>query len=273
MARKDSASPPGRSVFRYWYASVVALVGLIAGIFLFGQVEHWLINDRRFQLAGPTYHGEESPNLTLTGVRHASRTRILQSFSEDFNRSIYLFPLQKRRLNLLAVDWVRDATIERIWPNKARVHITERQPVAFVALGSGGAHSARRFAMIDEDGIFLQPAGSARFHLPVLTGVDAEEPRERRMARVGRMQRVLAELRPVANRISEIDVADLDDVRITMQVEDRALVLLLGHDKFGRKVRNFQEHYPEIRKRLPFAATLDLRIDDRITVVERGSQQ
>jgi hypothetical protein len=43
---------------------------------------------------------------------------------------------------------------------------------------------------------------------------------------------------------------------------------LLGDRDFAQRYQNFLNHYPEIKRRLPNAATLDLRLEDRITVVE-----
>jgi hypothetical protein len=44
--------------------------------------------------------------------------------------------------------------------------------------------------------------------------------------------------------------------------------LLLGNQRFLPRLRNFLNHYPEIRRRLPKAAAFDLRLDDRITAAE-----
>jgi hypothetical protein len=47
--------------------------------------------------------------------------------------------------------------------------------------------------------------------------------------------------------------------------------LLLGNQRFLPRLRNFLNHYPEIRRRLPKATAFDLRLEDRITAAE-GSQ-
>jgi len=62
-----------------------------------------------------------------------------------------------------------------------------------------------------------------------------------------------------------VDVSDLENLKIVEQVDGRAMALLLGDQNFASRVRNFREHYPEIHRKLPQAATFDLRLDDRIT--------
>ena len=46
------------------------------------------------------------------------------------------------------------------------------------------------------------------------------------------------------------------------------VTLLLGDRNFDTRYRNFANHFSEIKEKLPGAATLDLRLEDRITVVD-----
>ena len=69
-------------------------------------------------------------------------------FATDFDRSIFAVPLDERRRRLLAIDWVEDASVSRIWPDRLVVRIRERTPVAFVPLRSG-------VLLIDSHGVLL----------------------------------------------------------------------------------------------------------------------
>jgi len=254
MARKDNerseVSTP-RVV-----AGVLAFGALlVASLYGFHRVEQFLIGDPRFALNGDT------ATLEIAGAAHASRRQIEKVFSGDSGRSVYLMPLSDRRSALRTVDWVRDASVARLWPNRVVVSIAERKPVAFVTLGPS------RFALIDEDGVILPPAAD-RFVLPVLTGVRASDPLAERRERVGRMLRLTRELGELSAKVSEIDVSDRDNLKVTMPYEGHMETLLLGDHNFSLRIQNFVRNYPEIRRRLPGAATLDLRLEDRITVVE-----
>ena len=124
-------------------------------------------------------------------------------FAEDFGRSAYLIPLSDRRASLRTVDWVKDASVARFWPNRVVVGVTERKPVAFVTLGSG-----RRPALIDEEGVILPPAED-RFMLPVLVGRAAPPTRSpERRERVQRLLRLTKDLGDAARNASEVDVSD-----------------------------------------------------------------
>jgi len=243
----------------------VAVAGVLAGaIFGAQRAERFLIEDPRFALPGPTEYGQESPNIHLTGVRFASRARIVQVFRPDLDRSLYLLPLAERRRELLNVSWVREASLTRIWPNELAVSIEERRPVAFLQVPAG---AMSRLALIDADGVILEPPEKVRFNLPAILGVEAGAPVADRSVRVHRMQQLMNALGPLGADLSEIDVSDLDDLKVREQVQDHNVLLDIGDHNFASRMRTFVNEFPNIRRRLPAVAELDLRIDDRITAV------
>ncbi len=243
---------------------VLSSFTLAAAYFGLERAEQFLIRDPRFALPGPPDYGEASPNLTIEGTRFASPAQVRNVFAPDYGRSIYLLPLTGRRNALLCLSWVRDATVQRVWPDRVVVHIVERQPAAFVEIPAG---LLSRFALIDADGVILDTPPKARFDLPVLRGVNPAESQTMRGTRVRRMVRLLRDLGSVGNGISEVDVSDLDNLKIRMKVRDQTFLLILGDGDFAARVRNFLDHYAEIRGRTPWATTLDLRLEDRITAV------
>jgi cell division protein FtsQ len=252
--------------FRYGLLGIAATLAVAGVIYGAQRVERFLIGDPRFALPGPTEYGEERANVHLTGVKWASRAEILRVFQPDYNRSLYLLPLAERRSALLRVGWVRDATITRIWPNELAVHIDERQPVAFLQIPFG---PMSRYALIDADGVILEPPAKARFDLPVITGVSADAPIAERALRVHRMQRLTGELGALTAGVSEIDVGDLENLKVREQIQNQAVLLDLGDRNFASRMRTFVDQFPNIRHRLPPAAELDLRIDEQIIAVSQ----
>jgi cell division septal protein FtsQ len=257
-ARRSAPDRGGVSTRRVAAIAALVCVLLIASIYVFHRLEQFLIRDPRFALSG--VDGDPGA-IEISGAAHASRSQIERVFSIDLGRSVYLLPLSDRREALRAVDWVKDASIARLWPNRVVVRVHERKPVAFVTLTS------TRFALIDEDGVILPPAPD-RFTLPVLTGVRASDSIEVRRDRVHRMMRLTLELGDNVRNISEVDVSDRDNLKVTAPRDGHMLTLLLGDRNFARRYQGFLNHYSEIKRRLPHAATLDLRLDDRITAVE-----
>ncbi len=221
------------------------------------------IKVHRFATTNPqfTLSRDRRDALTLEGVRYASRAKILRVFSPDFGRSVFLAPLAERRRELLAIDWVEDASVSRVWPDRLIVRIRERKPVAFVGFRSG-------VLLVDRTGVLLDPPPQAQFAFPVLSGIREGETAEERRDRVRSFLRVEEDMGYLAKDISEVDTSNTEDIRVVAQVGNRALELLLGDTNFARRYQNFLSHYPEIQKRVPDVKAFDLRLDDRITAKE-----
>ncbi len=239
------------------FVAFVLVVGL--SLYAFQLLEQFLIRDKRFAISMPD--GAPSQVIRISGTSHASTRTIEGVFAEDFGRSLYLVPLDQRLATLRNVDWVRDASIARVWPNRLVVNVTERAPVAFITLPPS------RFALIDADGVILPPAQD-KFNLPVLRGVKTSSSLEDRRLAVQRMLRLTADLGDHVKEISEIDVSLAENIAITQPHKGRVVKLLLGDRDYSDRYQTFLNHVGDIDARVPGAKVLDLRLDDRITVVE-----
>jgi len=255
-AAQDREIPTARIVI----LTIIAAVVLVASVYTYQKFEQFLIRDTRFALNGPE-GSWDTPTLEISGVKHASQRQIEAIFADDSGRSLYLLPLNERRTSLRAVSWVRDVSVERIWPNRVIVRVAERVPVAYIPLGSS------RSGLIDEDGVIL-PLTETRFKLPMLTGVHSNDPIDERRKRVRRMLRLVHDLGDSSQNFTEIDVSDPDNLKIIEPWDGRVLKLVIGDHNFTQRYANFVNNYSEIKRRVQGATTLDLRLEDRITAVE-----
>jgi cell division protein FtsQ len=253
----------GRFVFWLLVGGFFMLIALFAS----HQIEDFLIKDDRFRIPEADDFAVRSPNLKVQGVRYASSSQVRHVFAEDFGRSLFLVPLQKRREQLMAIDWVEEATVSKVWPNTVTVRVRERVPVAFVRLPPNRKDGMSQFALIDRDGFILRPRVASKFTLPVITGVRESEPLEDRRARVQLVLRMLTELGRLADGISEVNAADPNDLLVAERVEGGVVNLMLGEENYAERLKNFLNNYSEIRAKRPNARTLDLRVDGVITAV------
>jgi len=251
--------------FTFWL--ITGIVAMVSALVVWHFIEEFLIKDDRFRIPEADDFAGQSPNLVVEGIHYASTSQIRHIFSEDFGRSLYLVPIQKRRAQLLAIDWVENATVAKIWPNTVKVVIHERVPVAFVVLPANRKDGSSSFALVDRDGYILRPRVMARFTLPVITGVRENESLEDRRVRVRRVLAMLKEIGPMAAQISEINVADPNDLIVEEKMDNVVLSLMLGDENYSDRLQNFSANYAEIREKRPDARTLDLRVDGVITAV------
>lgn len=276
MARRSGANGNARRtvwVVLRWIFSTAALAAALAGLFLLYQrVERMLIEDPRFALRPPESYGGASPDVRIEGIVNASRDRVLEVFAEDAGKSLYLLPAAERRERLLAVDWVRDASVARLFPNRLEVRIAERQPAAFVRLEPAQAGALFHTALIDSEGVILEIPTGAHYDLPVLTGIRQDQDAAARALRVRRMMGLFDQIDEIGERISEVDVENPNNLKVTVNAGGQIVQAWLGRERFLPRLRRFLQYFPEARRRYPAATTFDLRLDDRITVIDGGSE-
>lgn len=245
--------------WRLWLTAGVWVAVLIATGLTIRKINRFILRDARFRLAAPD---ERRVGLSMEGLAHTSRLAVLRAFAPDFGHSIFMLPLAERRRRLLAIDWVENAAISRIWPNRVVVRIRERKPVAFVQIPLRGSRGARPF-LIDANGVLLEPP-EGRFTFPVLSGISDDQTEPERRTRVRSMMRLMDELGALAGDVSEVNAAEPGDLRLVVGVEGRAIELWIGDRNFARRLENFLNHYPEIRKHSENVTKFDLRLDGRV---------
>jgi|SRR5581483_6352005 len=248
---------------RIWVAAFGWLALFVSTAVASRKVEHFVSTDPQFK-----FSLERRDAIGIEGLRYASRGAIIRVFAPDNGRSIYLMPLAERRRRLLAIDWVEDASVSRVWPNRVLVRITERRPVAFVNVPVPEKAHLSRLALIDAEGVFLEPPPMSKFNFPILQGVSEQQTEPDRRLRVAAMQHLLEDLGPLAKEISEINAANTEDMRVMLQTDGRALELELGDSGFAKRVQHFLTHYPEVKRKSPAVTSFNLRLENTIITKE-----
>lgn len=258
-AAAKAAKRPARDLWPITIRAVLLASVIIAVLLVWHQIDQFLISDPRFVLAGPT-EASDASGLRVDGMKHATMGQLYKVFKDDFGRSIYLTNLPERRRELLALSWVKNASVSRVWPNHLQIRLQERKPFANVVLQiPNEGMMTSRFSLIDEEGVLLETIEDLKADLPVLHGISLSMNEEARRLRVQRVQRMFKDAGELADGISEVDVADAENLKATRQVGDRAITLLLGRENFRARLENFYRVVDQIRKHYPKRTLFDLR--------------
>jgi cell division protein FtsQ len=134
--------------------------------------------------------------------------------------------LQQLSQHLEQLPWVRSAIVTRVLPDGIRVRITERQPRAVVRNGNG------RFMWVDDDAVFLGEMAPTD-HMPpfFLRGWSEEEnARAENKQRVAKFLELQTEweTQGLSERVSEVNLMDLRDVRVQLGGDDSQIEVRLG---------------------------------------------
>src|SRR5438477_1460396 len=223
------ARRPGTN-WRLWLGVGFSTFVLVTAVVLAQAVSRFALADPHFTLDRDAGVAINSRDFTVAGLEHAPRSRVLRVFENDFGSNIFQIPIDERRRKLLAVDWVEHASVSRVWPNRIAVRIWERQPVAFVNLTlEGGRKQGSRLALIDAYGVILDRPDRLNFSSPILSGLYEHQTEADRQERIRHYLRLMNELGPLAKRISEVNVGDPGNLRVSLEIERRAIDLEMGN--------------------------------------------
>ena len=282
MAKRAVAEESGENAFiealgtvRPYVLPLLGLTfGLLVVILAVQRVERFLHEDPRFRLRRAEFGSRLSPDIRLAGLHRAPVYSIRAVFHADEGESVFRIPLATRLKSLNEIKWVRRAAVTRVWPNMLDVRLEERVPVAFVQLNpyKHKDQQGAALSLIDEEGELL-PVQAGLNSLPMLTGLREDQQAAARAARVKVMRDLLHELGDLAKHVSEIDVCREENIKVVYPVDGRGIRLALGSDHFRARMERFLKYYPEIQKKMPGVAGLDLRLEDRITADEVERQE
>src|ERR1700720_1638340 len=116
---------------------------------------------------------QSADQIEIQGNRFVPPEAIAEKFSTDMHRSVIRVPLTERREALESMPWVEQAYVQRVLPNRIRVEITERTPVAFLRTGSD-------LSLVDAQGVILDRPVEGEFKFPVVSGIGEATPKATR---------------------------------------------------------------------------------------------
>jgi cell division septal protein FtsQ len=226
-----------------------------------------------FGLTSPRFTLSSAEDVVLSGNQFVTREEALNALglppagklAQGMN--IFKISMEEKRKQLEAIPWVLTATLTRSYPNRLAVHLVERTPVAFVNVDG-------RVKLVDGEGVLLEKPERASFNFPVLTGLEAASDRGERAARLSLFDTFLREVAPEASAagwmISEVDLADADNLKSMVVQGGDTVQLHFGHGSFGDRFRNFLTLLPELRKTHHRIDAIDLRYGNQVVVTPQA---
>ena len=230
--------------------SAMGIAGLIVAIF-----------GTRFLLYSPTMLLTKPEQIELNGNHIVAREAVLQQFVHDRSRSALQVPLDTRRSEIEQIPWVESASVQRILPNRIRVELTERTPIAFIRNGN-------ELAVIDVHGVILDRPQGEELRFPVVSGVSDELAREQREKRMQIYQEFMKAVELVragsANCVSEIDLSNSKDLRVVMTglagpTDSQAVTVHFGSGEFTGKYKMLVDNFSQWQANTGRVQSIDLQ--------------
>jgi cell division protein FtsQ len=172
------------------------------------------------------------------GAVRASTADIHAAVLRDVSQTgVWRADLQQVSKHLERLPWVRTAVVTRVLPDRIRVRITERQPRAVVRTGSG------RFVWVDDDAVYLGEMSPTdqmpAFFLRGWNEDDSAAGQTENRERVGKFLELQKEweAQGLSERVSELNLLDLRDVRVQLAGDDSQIEVRLGSQDQGARLK------------------------------------
>ena len=213
---------------------------------------------------------DSSDQIEIAGTQNVTRSQVMEVLGSDIGRNIFFVPLDERREQLEQIPWVESAAVMRFVPNRLKVEVHERTPVAFVRVGS-------HIGLIDNTGHIMEiPAhNKTQYSFPVIAGTRDTEPLSTRAARMKVYNELVRELDSegghYSSELSEVDLTDPEDTKVLMSDPSGDVLLHLGSVSSGSgnyldRVKLYHAHVGEWRQQFEKLDSVDLRYERQIVV-------
>ncbi len=208
---------------------------------------------------------DSSDAISVSGTKNVSRSQVLEVMASDIDRNIFFVPLDARKKQLEQIPWVQSASVMRLLPNRLKVVVNERTPVAFIEINS-------RIQLIDANGVIMEPPATSQvsYSFPVIVGMKDAEPLSTRAARMRIYMQLIKELDAggahYSRDLSDVDLSDPDDVKATVTDPRGAVLVHLGSSNFLERFKMYVAHVQEWRTQFQKLQSVDLRYEHQVIV-------
>src|SRR5882672_1004405 len=208
----------------------------------------------------------KADQIELRGNRIVSCEAVSQQFVHDRNRSVLRVPLDACRRQLEQIPWVESAIVQRILPNRLRIELTERTPVAV-------ARNGNELALIDAHGVILDRPRGEDLHFPIVTGVSEDLPRDQREKRMQTYEEFMKDVELVrggsSDRVSEIDLSNPKDLRVVMTGlasanDAQAVTIHFGSSEFTGKYKMLVDNFSQWQANAGRVQWIDLQYSRQV---------
>jgi Cell division septal protein len=233
-------------------AAMILCVSALAAGFLYQYGERsW-----RFRI-------ESSDNIEVSGMQNVTKAQIMEVMGSDIGRNIFFIPLSQQKTQLEQIPWVESASVMRFVPNRLKVEVHERTPVAFARVGP-------RIFLIDAGGTLMELPQKHKYSFPVILGMNPGEPLSTRVPRMKAYNDLVRDLDASGARysqdLSEVDLSDLENIKVRVNDPAGDVQVELGSSDYLKRYKTYVSHVREWRQQFQKLESVNLRYDNQVIV-------
>jgi len=252
-ARRGSL--PKKTAHRLLWAFVAVTILCVLAVGA-GALYHYGERSWRFRI-------ESSDNIEVAGMQNVTKAQIMEVMGADIGRNIFFIPLAQQKAQLEQIPWVESASVMRFVPNRLKVEIHERTPIAFARVGP-------RISLIDAGGTLMELPQKHKYSFPVILGMNPGEPLSTRIPRMKAYNELVRDLDSGGARysqdLSEVDLSDLENLKVRVNDPQGDVQVELGSSDYLKRYKTYVSHVREWRQQFQKLESVNLRYDNQVIV-------
>jgi cell division protein FtsQ len=246
---------PKKTASRLLWAAMAAVLVFFAAI---GAASLYRYGERSWR-----FRIDSSDNIDVAGMQNVTKAQIMEVMGADIGRNIFFIPLSQQKTQLEQIPWVESASVMRFVPNRLRVEIHERTPVAFARVGP-------RIFLVDAGGTLMELPQKHKYSFPVILGMNPGEPLSTRVPRMKAYDQLVQDLDSGGARysqdLSEVDLSDLENLKVRVNDPHGDVLVELGSSDYLKRYKTYVSHVQEWRQQFQKLESVNLRYDNQVIV-------
>jgi len=213
--------------------------------------------------------------IRVSGCVHQDAESLENILREEFPDNILRIDLGKAKAWLEKETWVKRVEVHRVLPSFLALRVEERKPAVFVELDGSQLIADGEGVLL---GAYRQVFG--KLDSPIFKGFTGDDPESyaaHYKENSGRIRRATAMLAEIAaelpedvQKISELDVSDINNIKIIM--ENDPVEIFMGSGNYLKRFSSFvvnTKDYQELKNQGIQVAQIDLSNDGQIVYKSR----
>ena len=242
-----------------WAASALLFISFL---FLLGhRVYAHLLENSSFRVR----------EIEVTGCQKIPRESLLSLASIEGMPNLFTLRLKEIAKRLEAHPWIEGVRVEKAFPNKVRIAVEERKPMAILQLED--------LYYVDAKGVVFSRVGEGDgYNYPFLTGLnrqamekESNESKRLILSALELLWSVEKERRFPLGDISEIHVDKVSGIQCFSKAE--GIEVWMGWDHFVEKLQRLSLVWDDLQKKQVSAVRIDCSDLNRIVVKCAGANQ
>lgn len=204
-------------------------------------------------------------NVVVEGNKKISKNELLKRAAIEDDTNIFSLDIDDAGKDIADMPWVKTVLIEREFPNKLRITIKEREPLALIKLDS-------LFYVDEESNVFAKADSETGWDFPVVAGLDRKSLLKGSKDTFRKLDKGLAFLKSIKDREGIFSWASISEIIVdkkgglTLYTIGSGIPVYLGKTSFEKRLVRAERTLTDLQRRGIKARLIDADFIDKVLV-------